>query len=71
MGKFIGYYNDGSIKKKVGEHDNRNEVVLMCANYAEGDYCLDKKSDRIEGLKNRDFYIIGCGPRSFTIEEVI
>lgn len=69
MGKFVGYYDDGDKKVKVGESTNRNEVVIMCANHASGDYCLDKKEDRIEGLRNRDFYIIGCGPRSFSIEE--
>lgn len=70
MGKYIGYYHDGSEKVRVHESSNRDEVVNACADYNSHDYCLDKREDRINGLKDRDFYIIGCGPRQFSIETV-
>lgn len=70
MGKFVAYYyeGNGTEKKKIGSFNERNNAVIACADY-NNEYCLDKREDRIEGLMSRDFYIIGCGPRQFSIEE--
>lgn len=71
MAKYVGYYhNDDGKKEKVGVFEVRENAVIACADYKSGDRCLDSREDRIEGLKNRDFYIIGCGPRQFSIEEI-
>lgn len=72
MSKFISFYHhDDGRKEKIGDYSNREDAVKACVNYNSHDTCLDSKQDRKEGLENRDFYIIGCGPRQLSIEEIL
>ena len=47
---------------------NREQAVTACVEFR-GNYCLDKKEDRIKALSTRNFYILGCGPEEFAIEQ--
>ena len=66
--KAIFKRNDGK-EEVIKVCKTRDEAIDACINYT-SNYCLDTKEDRINALKVRDFYVLGCGPEQFILEQV-
>lgn len=62
-------YNSSSVEV-IKVCDTREEAIEECVNYKHGYFNCDKKEERREGLKLRDWCIIGYSGNELSIEEV-
>ena len=62
------FVNKNGERIVIGTFNEREKAVNSCIEYR-GNYCLDNERERRECLEVRDFYVLGCGPEEFLIEE--
>ncbi len=64
------YKRDDSHSETIGTYSDIEKAIQALLKKGEGNYCLDCREEREEGLRMRHFCMCGCGPASMEIEEI-